>query len=124
MFGVSEYFILNLAHTAVGTTRSLTSRYAAYEVHFSCRTREDVARAQVLMASVPGARLADDVATRFEIPMDVGFNLPQLFKFLSEQSEFEYTIEKAPLESIFMKVIRENDVLEEDNTSRRRWHFW
>lgn len=76
------------------------------------------------MSSVPGARLADDVATRFEIPIDqAGFNLPKLFKFLAEQSEFEYTIEKANLESIFLKVIRENDVLEEDNNSRskRRW---
>lgn len=77
------------------------------------------------MSSIPGARLADDVATRFEIPIQDGLNLPQLFKFLAEQSEFEYTIEKAQLETVFLKVIRENDVLEEDYTQKkRRWLFW
>ena len=34
----------------MGTTDSLVERYATYEVHFSCRTREEVTHAQELMA--------------------------------------------------------------------------
>ncbi|KZT01143.1 P-loop containing nucleoside triphosphate hydrolase protein [Laetiporus sulphureus 93-53] len=107
---------------AVGTTESLAERYATYEVHFSCRSREEVALAEKLMAQVPGARMADDVATRFEVPIGHGMSLAKLFGVLSAQKDFEYTVERATLESVFLKVIRENDVLEEDTASRtRRW---
>lgn len=108
---------------AVGTTDQLAERYATYEVHFSCRTREEVIRAQELMAHIPGSRMADDVATRFEVPIGNGMSLAQLFGVLSSQEDFsEYTVERATLESVFLKVIRENDVLEEDReTRRRRW---
>ncbi|KAI0066620.1 P-loop containing nucleoside triphosphate hydrolase protein [Artomyces pyxidatus] len=110
---------------AVGTTETLASRYAAYEVHFSCRTREDVLRAQQLMALVPGARMADDVATRFEVPIDSGASLAPLFHLLATQGDFsEYTVEKATLESVFLKVIRENDVLEEDRGERSAVQWW
>ncbi|KAG6369374.1 P-loop containing nucleoside triphosphate hydrolase protein [Boletus reticuloceps] len=37
-------------------TEELAARYAMYQVHFSCRTREDAVRAQVLMSRIPGAR--------------------------------------------------------------------
>lgn len=107
---------------AVGSTEWLTERYAAYEVHFSCRTREDVVRAQALMASLPGARMADDVATRFEVPIerDAGgkqrMSLARLFHFLTSQGDFtEYTVEKASLESVFLRVIRQNNILEDDS---------
>ncbi|KAA1477252.1 P-loop containing nucleoside triphosphate hydrolase protein [Dentipellis sp. KUC8613] len=121
---------------AVGTTASLAARYAGYEVHFSCRSREDVARAQRLMATVPGARMADDVATRFEVPVTASagsgadgprLTLAQLFRALAAHDDFaEYTVEKATLESVFLKVIRENDVREEDQRGgrgrgRARW---
>ncbi|CCL98836.1 uncharacterized protein FIBRA_00841 [Fibroporia radiculosa] len=107
---------------AVGTTDSLAERYATYEVHFSCRTREEVIRAQELMSLIPGSRRADDVATRFEVPVGNGMSLAQLFGVLSSQDNFtEYTVERATLESVFLKVIRENDVLEEDTERRRRW---
>ncbi|EIW87313.1 P-loop containing nucleoside triphosphate hydrolase protein [Coniophora puteana RWD-64-598 SS2] len=140
---------------AVGTTESLASRYATYQVHFSCPTREDVLRAQKLMARIPGARLADDVATRFEVPIHQdpaeaqqlssetqdgqegseatasrgSLSLAQLFHILAEQGDFsEYTVEKATLESVFLKVIRENNVLEENEgrgpERQRRWKFW
>ena len=59
------------SRVAVGSLDSVTSRYPSYEVHFSCRTHEDVLRAQQLMSRIPGARLADDVATRFEVPVAV-----------------------------------------------------
>ncbi|KAG2755205.1 P-loop containing nucleoside triphosphate hydrolase protein [Suillus brevipes Sb2] len=111
---------------AVGTIDDLISRYATYQVHFSCPTREDVTRAQVLMSRIPGSRLADDVATRFEVPIQEGsgLTLAQLFHILSSQGDFqEYSVEKATLESVFLKVIRENNVMEEDNSPRRRRRF-
>ncbi|KAI0673936.1 P-loop containing nucleoside triphosphate hydrolase protein [Trametes maxima] len=106
---------------AVGTTDSLVERYATYEVHFSCRTREEVAHAQELMSQIPGARMADDVATRFEVPIGNGMSLAELFAVLSRGEFSEYTVERATLESVFLKVIRENNVLEEDTEKHRRW---
>ncbi|KAG0694048.1 hypothetical protein DFH29DRAFT_859873 [Suillus ampliporus] len=125
----SKVGIISKQLLAVGTIDNLASRYATYQVHFSCPTREDVARAQVLMSRIPGSRLADDVATRFEVPIQEGngLTLAQLFHVLSSQGDFqEYSVEKATLESVFLKVIRRNNVLEEDSSSgtRRRFRFW
>jgi len=109
----------------VGSTESLSARYAAYQVHFSCRTREEIVKARALMALIPGSRMADDVATRFEVPIESenGLSLAQLFNALSSHDDFtEYTVEKATLESVFLKVIRENNVREEDNDRRHRHH--
>ncbi|KAI0789486.1 P-loop containing nucleoside triphosphate hydrolase protein [Abortiporus biennis] len=104
---------------AVGTTDSLAARYTTYEVHFSCRNREDVIRAQELMSQIPGSRMVDDVATRFEVPVGDQLSLPKLFSFLSAGEDFaEYTVERASLESIFLKVIRQNNVREEDSRGR------
>ncbi|KAK0217586.1 hypothetical protein EDD85DRAFT_990713 [Armillaria nabsnona] len=109
---------------AVGTTESLSARYPTYEVHFTCRTREEITKAQILMAHIPGTRMADDVATRFEVPIGDGFSLAQLFHVLSTHGDFsEYTVERATLESVFLKVIRENNVAEEDHVRQRRW-WW
>ncbi|KAK0209024.1 hypothetical protein DFS33DRAFT_1372220 [Desarmillaria ectypa] len=106
---------------AVGTTESLSARYPTYEVHFTCRTREEITKAQILMAHIPGTRMADDVATRFEVPISDGFSLAQLFQVLSRHGDFsEYTVERATLESVFLKVIRENNVSEEDHARQRR----
>uniref|UniRef100_A0A8H8CNN7 ABC transporter domain-containing protein n=1 Tax=Psilocybe cubensis TaxID=181762 RepID=A0A8H8CNN7_PSICU len=125
---------------AVGTTESLSARYATYEVHFTCRTRDEIVKARTLMSHIPGSRMADDVATRFEVPIGTAaedgsepFTLGQLFDTLATHGDFtEYTVEKASLESVFLKVIRENDVKEEDSAARRRegagkkawWRFW
>lgn len=96
------------------------------------------------MSRIPGARLADDVATRFEVPIregpggdrdgdgdsdgDTSLSLARLFRILSSQGDFqEYTVEKATLENVFLKVIRQNNVLEEDNVTqqrRRRFRLW
>ncbi|KAH8094651.1 P-loop containing nucleoside triphosphate hydrolase protein [Cristinia sonorae] len=109
---------------AIGTTESLASRYATYEVHFSCRTREDVTKAQELMSQIPQSKMADDVATRFEVPVGTHITLPKLFSILSASDDIsEYTVERASLETVFLKVIRENDVLEEDTGARRKWRF-
>ncbi|KAJ3513241.1 hypothetical protein NLJ89_g3058 [Agrocybe chaxingu] len=112
-----------LAKCLLGTTKSLSARYATYEVHFTCRTREEVVKARELMARIPGSRMADDVATRFEVPISSGdeFSLARLFNTLSEHGDFtEYTVERATLESVFLKVIRENNVREEDTDRQGR----
>ena len=113
---------------AVGTTESLVERYASYLVHFPCRTREDVVRVQEIMARIPGACMADDVATRFEVPITYGkaiggISLDILFAVLAESGAKDYAVEKASLESVFMKVIRENQVSEGDGEARlsERW---
>lgn len=100
-----------------------------YEVHFTCRTREEVVKARALMSLIPGSRMADDVATRFEVPItpENGLSLAQLFTTLSSHGDFiEYTVERGSLESVFLKVIRENNIREEDNdrTHRRRRAWW
>ncbi|KAF4573510.1 hypothetical protein EYR36_008028 [Pleurotus pulmonarius] len=115
-----------LGSKAVDTTSALSARYALYEVHFSCHSREDVLKAQQVMAHIPGSRPAKDVATRFEVPIakENGLSLPDLFHTLSSHSDFsEYTVEKATLESVFLKVIRANNVAEDDqmHSTRRFW---
>jgi hypothetical protein len=93
-------------------------------VHFTCRTGEDIARAERLMAIIPGARMVDDLATRFEVPI-ASMPLAELFRTLATQGDFpEYTIEKATLESMFLKVIRENNVQEEDERARNTAGWW
>lgn len=74
------------------------------------------------MSHIPGSRMADDVATRFEVPITATneYSLSQLFNTLSRNGDFtEYTVEKATLESVFIKVIRENNVKEEQSERRR-----
>lgn len=114
---------------AVGSTESLASRYPIYQVHFSCRTREEATKAHELMARIPGSRKADDVATRFEVPITNGRQeqtLAGLFEVLAKHGDFsDYTVERVGLESVFLKVIRENNIKEEDSTSgieRKRWY--
>jgi len=78
------------------------------------------------MAQIPGSRMAEDVATRFEVPIqgENGLSLAQLFHILASRGDFaEYTVERATLENVFLKVIRENNVLEED-TKRGRAPWW
>ncbi|KAH8835982.1 P-loop containing nucleoside triphosphate hydrolase protein [Flagelloscypha sp. PMI_526] len=119
---------------AVGTPEELTSRYPSYEVHFTCRTREEVLQARQIMARIPGAKMADDVATRFEVPLTLSsggetgepMNLSRLFMALTEDesgSLREYTVEKVGLESVFLKVIRDSQVTE-DRPKRRWWWPW
>ncbi|KIJ26323.1 hypothetical protein M422DRAFT_77023 [Sphaerobolus stellatus SS14] len=128
---------------AIGTTDTLASRYALYEVHFPARTREEIVKAQQLMSRIPGSRMADDVATRFEVPIRTDaenrapstaesssvtskpnidtLSLAQLFDTLSSQNDFpEYTVERISLESVFLKVIREHNIQEENSAVEKR----
>jgi hypothetical protein len=92
------------------------------------------------MGRIPGARAAEDVATRFEVPIRMedstrsasqmqrsltseegNLSLAQLFETLSTQSDFpEYTVERISLESVFLKVIREHNIQEEDTIAQMR----
>lgn len=98
------------------------------------------------MARIPGARMADDVATRFEVPIGNGnsnsnpgveesnrngndsearLSLAELFHVLSSEGDFsEYSVERATLESVFLKVIRQNNVAEEDQRARMGRSSW
>jgi len=118
--------ILATRMLAVGTVESLAARYPSYEVHFACRTREEATKAQQVMSMIPGAKMAEDVATRFEVPVNAedsehSMTLLELFHALSARGEFsEYTVERSTLETTFLKVIRENQVAEEDAEGGRR----
>lgn len=75
------------------------------------------------MTHVAGARKADDVATRYEVPVnEEGQTLADLFRILSEHGDAfsDYTVERVSLESIFLKVIREHNIKEEDFAARTR----
>jgi ATP-binding cassette subfamily A (ABC1) protein 3 len=78
------------------------------------------------MSTIPGAKLAEDVATRFEVPVNAEgsehtMTLSELFRALSSGGEFtEYTVERSTLETTFLKVIRENQVLGEDAEGGRK----
>lgn len=125
---------------AVGTTQSLAARYPFYEVHFSARTREELQRAQDVMKAVPGAKMADDVTTRFEVPLAIAtpgpghdegtseakrLTLAELFALLSAQDTVtEFSVDRVGLESIFLKVIRENQVKEEGESQEKRRAWW
>lgn len=78
------------------------------------------------MSTIPGAKMAEDVATRFEVPVNAegsehSMTLLELFHALSSREEFaEYTVERSTLETAFLKVIRENQVAEEDVEGGKR----
>ncbi len=72
------------------------------------------------MSQIPGSRRADDVATRFEVPIHARFSLEHLFHILSSSGDFsQFTVEKASLESTFLKVIREQE--REDEVDKELW---
>ncbi|CAE6450969.1 unnamed protein product [Rhizoctonia solani] len=128
----SKVGILSGRMLAVGTTQSLVSHFPTYEVHFTARTPIEAARAQELMGRFPGAKQADDVATRYEVPIGQT-SLAALFKTLSgrinkeddhiqeENADLEYTVERLGLESVFLKVIREHERAKPAPARRSGW---
>jgi len=72
------------------------------------------------MSTIPGAKMVEDVTTRFEVPVNAedsehSVTLLELFRALSSRGEFaEYTVERSTLETAFLKIIGENRVAEED----------
>ena len=78
------------------------------------------------MSAIPGVKMAEDVATRCEVPVNAegsehSMTPLELFRALSSRGEFtEYTVERSTLETAFLKVIRENQVAEEDAEGGRK----
>ncbi|KAG9083681.1 hypothetical protein FRC06_004419 [Ceratobasidium sp. 370] len=126
----SRVGILAKRMLAIGTPDSLVSRFSTYEVHFAARTPSELSRASALMSHIPGARQAEDVAMRYEVPIGQT-SLAELFRTLSSQRdredgvegamELEYTVEKLGLESVFLKVIQERDVGVPAEPKAKRW---
>lgn len=83
-------------------------------LHFAARTPLEVARVEEVMSRLPGARRVEDVATRYEVPIGQT-PLAELFRILGEQNQeqdgmgLEYTVERLGLESVFLKVVREQN---------------
>jgi ATP-binding cassette subfamily A (ABC1) protein 3 len=71
------------------------------------------------MARMPGARMVDDVATRFEVPIGQqasGSNgavelmsIASIFEVLSQEKDFpDFTVGKSTLETAFIKIINDD----------------
>lgn len=71
------------------------------------------------MARMPGARMVDDVATRFEVPIGqqasesdgaVGLmSIASIFEVLSQEKDFpDFTVGKSTLETAFIKIINDD----------------
>ncbi|KAG8774772.1 hypothetical protein FRC12_001832 [Ceratobasidium sp. 428] len=131
----SKVGILSQRMLAVGTPHSLISHFPTYEVHFTARTPFEASRASALMSRFPSSRKADDVATRYEVPIGQT-SLAALFNTLSgnkgeqhditeDNSDLEYTVERLGLESVFLKVIQEHDAaVGEETKATPWWKFW
>ena len=75
------------------------------------------------MSAIPGAKIAEDVATRFEVPVNPehSMTLLELSRALSSRVEFTVcTVERSTLETAFLKAIRENQVAEDDVEGGRK----
>ncbi|KAG8916323.1 hypothetical protein FRC02_004045 [Tulasnella sp. 418] len=106
---------------AIGTVDSLVSRYPSYEIHFSCRSPEETARAQAAVSRFEGSRPAEDVATRWEVPLSNRTTLAGIFKELSEINDIpDFTIERLSLESVFLKTIRNSRAVSEEVEPKRK----
>ena len=90
---------------------SLAARYPSYEVHFACLTQDEAIKAQRVMSAIPGAKIAEDVAARFEVPVDPeglehSITLLGLFRALSSRGECtEYTVGRSVLETALLRPL-------------------
>lgn len=72
------------------------------------------------MANIPGARMVDDVATRFEIPLSTSSeaseshstltSVASIFETLSKEGKDfpQFTVGKSSLETAFIRIINED----------------
>ncbi|KAG9125344.1 hypothetical protein FRC07_008009 [Ceratobasidium sp. 392] len=126
----SRVGILAKRMLAIGTPDSLASRFSTYEIHFAARTPLEVSRARMVMSQLPGSRESEDVATRFEVPIG-DTSLAGLFRALGSQKDeedgakMEYTVERLGLESVFLKVIKEQGMsVKAEPKAKRWWGLW
>lgn len=87
-------------------------------------------RVRTAMASIPGARMVHDVATRFEVPIGTNTqggitSVADIFEILSMEKGFpEFTVGKSTLETAFIKIINEDvasNAHHEAPTTKRFW---
>ncbi|KAG9082945.1 hypothetical protein FS749_006448, partial [Ceratobasidium sp. UAMH 11750] len=98
---------------AIGSIEELISRYPLYEVHFSSSTPGEEARMRELMRDFPSNwRQADDLTARYEVQLEPGQSLADIFEILQEQlgtAGIEAcTVERISLESVFLKITRQH----------------
>ncbi|KAF9011272.1 hypothetical protein BDQ17DRAFT_1537998 [Cyathus striatus] len=120
----SNVGIMSKSILAMGSVKELADKYTTYEVHFAARNQEDWQKVRVAISQIPGARMTDDVATRFEVPTkETGMSLSHLFRLLVSQHDFPpFTISKSTLETAFIRVINEKAPEEiEEPGSRWKW---
>ena len=61
----------------------------------------------------PDSQPAENVATRWEVPVSDSRTLASLFQALSEQNLPAYSVERLSLESVFLKTVRNNGAASE-----------
>ncbi|QRV72980.1 ABC transporter [Ceratobasidium sp. AG-Ba] len=98
---------------AIGSIEELVGRYPLYEIHFSSSTPGEEARMRELMRDFPANwRQADDLTARYEVQLQPGQSLADIFEILHEHlgtAGIEAcTVERISLESVFLKITRQH----------------
>ncbi|KAG8693684.1 hypothetical protein FRC09_010356 [Ceratobasidium sp. 395] len=106
---------------AIGSIEELVGRYPLYEVHFSSSTPGEEARMRELMRDFPSNwRQADDLTARYEVQLQPGQSLADIFEILHEHlgtAGIEAcTVERISLESVFLKITQQHI----ENKNRRQ----
>ncbi|KAG8728415.1 hypothetical protein FRC12_021760, partial [Ceratobasidium sp. 428] len=106
---------------AIGSIEELVGRYPLYEVHFSSSTPGEEARMRELMRDFPpNWRQADDLTARYEVQLQPGQSLADIFEILHDHlgtAGIEAcTVERISLESVFLKITQQHI----ENKNRRQ----
>ncbi|CAE6433002.1 unnamed protein product [Rhizoctonia solani] len=105
---------------AIGTIEDLVSRYPLYEVHFSSSSPGEEARMREVMRDFPpNWRASDDLTARYEVQLDAGQSLADIFEILHDHlgpaGVEACTVERISLESVFLRITQQHL----DNKNRR-----
>ncbi|CAE6510666.1 unnamed protein product [Rhizoctonia solani] len=98
---------------AIGTIEDLVSRYPLYEVHFSSSTPGEEARMREVMRDFPpNWRASDDLTARYEVQLEAGQSLADIFEILHEHlgpaGVEACTVERISLESVFLRITQQH----------------
>ncbi|CAE6371657.1 unnamed protein product, partial [Rhizoctonia solani] len=105
---------------AIGSIEDLVSRYPLYEVHFSSSSPGEEARMREVMRDFPpNWRASDDLTARYEVQLEGGQTLADIFEILHEHlgpaGVEACTVERISLESVFLRITQQHL----DNKNRR-----
>ncbi|CAE6424352.1 unnamed protein product [Rhizoctonia solani] len=105
---------------AIGTIEDLVGRYPLYEVHFSSSSPGEEARMREVMRDFPpNWRASDDLTARYEVQLEGGQTLSDIFEILHEHlgpaGVEACTVERISLESVFLRITQQHL----DNKNRR-----